>query len=268
MKKAFKNFLVKNGYYSKPDFIIIGAQKAGTTGLFFTLSKHSLIVEGSKKEIHYFDNDDWYAKNELHTYHSFFPLPFSLPKGAKLFEATPIYIFHPEVAKRLHQYNPNLQLILILRNPADRAFSAWTMYHHHFNAKTGLYEDLHDPRTFTEAVEEELAVIEHSTYYEDKKAYVKRGLYHYQVEEFLKYFPKEQILFLESKDLKKSFEQNLAKVQDFIGVPQEDLHIIQANKSKISDKELYTKDIQKLKEFYKPHNEKLFELIGQEYQWD
>lgn len=264
--KRLKNLLLKVGYYSKPNFIIIGAQKAGTTGLFSTLNKHNSIIGSHKKEIHYFDNDSWYSEKKLHSYHSFFPLPHNVPKKARLFEATPIYLFHPLVAKRLYKYNPNLKLIVLLRNPSERAFSAWTMYHHHF--KTGRHKYLHDPRPFDIAIKEELKNIENTSFVDNKIAYIKRGIYHYQIEEYLKYFPLEQMLFIESNALKEHSEKTLKVIHDFIDVPSRQQLLIKANKSKVSQKAIYEKDLQILKDFYRPHNEKLYYLIGEEYNWD
>ena len=261
-----KTFLCKIGYYSKPDFMIIGAQKAGTTGLFNTLNNHSLIIGSSGKEIHYFDNDLWYSKKQLHSYHSYFPLPHNVPQNARLFEATPIYLFHPLVAERLYKYNPKLKLIVLLRDPAHRAFSAWTMYHHHL--KTGPHKNSHDPRPFDVAIKEELKNIQSTSFYENKIAYVKRGIYHNQIEEYLKYFPIEQLLFVESHALKKQPQKTLKSIYDFIEVPNNQNRLIKSNKSKVSQKEIYEKDIQILKDFYSTENEKLYKLIGSEYNWN
>ncbi|NNC84553.1 MAG: hypothetical protein HKN75_00625 [Bacteroidia bacterium] len=262
----FKYFLSAIGYTSRPDFIIIGAQKAGTTSLFNILNQHSLIKGSNKKEIHFFDDDHWYSHNRIYQYHTYFPLPHNVKRGSKVFETTPIYIFHPEAAYRLHKYNPRIKLILILRNPTERAFSSWTMYHHHF--KTGKDSYFHDPRSFTEAVQDDLDKLEKITFSEDRISYVKRGIYHYQIEEYLKYFPKEQILFLENSELKNQFEKTSQKIQSFVGVPFEKLNMTELNKGKINDKELYLNDIVKLQNFYAPHNKKLFKLINKEFDWN
>jgi hypothetical protein len=266
MNKFIETVLIKLGYYSKPDFIIVGAQKAGTSGLFQILNQHSLIIGSKKKEIHYFDKDAWFQENDLTSYHSFFPLPHQVPKNAKLFEATPVYLFHPEVAKRLYNYNPKLKLIVLLRNPASRAFSAWTMYHHLF--KTGEHKKHHDPRTFTEAVGEEITSLENTSFFDNRAAYVKRGIYHSQIAEYLKYFPMGQLLFIESNDLRREEEKCLAQIQSFVGVPHEKLSFVEANMSTVSEVEHYKDDLLKLKEFYKPYNKKLYDLIGRNFNWD
>ena len=266
MKSKIRQTLAKLGYYTKPDFIIIGAQKSGTTGLFDILDKHSCIASSAMKEVHYFDNDEWFNNNKLFEYHSVFPLPYKLNAKSKAFEASPMYIFHPEVASRLHHYNPNLKLILSLREPAQRAFSAWTMYHHHF--KTGKYSYLHDPRTFSEAITEEINGIEKESYYTNPISYVKRGIYHLQIEKYLEYFKKEQLLIFEANTLRKQPDQVLKTIQNFIDVPHEKLDFISSNSSKLNEKDKYKNDIISLQEFYKPYNEKLFNLLGERYDWN
>lgn len=266
MRKRFRRFLVKAGYYSYPDFIIIGAQKAGTLSLFTILNQHSKLKGSIRKEIHYFDNDQWYLQGKLYQYHSFFPLPIDVPQGGKLFEATPIYLFHPEVAYRLHKYNPKLKLIVLLREPSAIAFSAWTMYHNRF--KTGVFKNLYDPRTFSEAVADELDNLEQTSFYDNKAAYVKRGIYYYQLENYYKYFNVDQILIIENNELKENFDNTISKISSFLNIPNEKLKLLELNKSEVNEKIKYIEDIQKLKEFYKPSNRKLFQLIGKEFNWD
>ncbi len=265
MKRKIRKTLARLGYCTRPDFIIIGAQKCGTSGLFKMLEAHSHMAPSLVKEVHYFDNDQWYQKQNIHEYHSFFPFPKDISKGSKVFEATPLYIFHPEVASRLYNYNPKLKLILLLRDPAERAFSAWTMFHHHF--KTGKHAHLHDPRPFSTAINKEIQQLENTSYNDNRIAYVKRGIYDTQIKTYLKHFNSDQLLILESKALKTQSSKTLKTVQQFIGVPYEELPYKSQNVSKVSEKELYKDDINALRAFYQPHNERLFELIGETWDW-
>jgi hypothetical protein len=99
------------GFYSKPTFLILGAQKAGTTSLFSILNQHSLIKSSLKKEVHYFDDDNWYNKSKISDYHLFFPLKYKTKRNTQIFEASPSYLIHPKVAERLFKYNQNLSLL-------------------------------------------------------------------------------------------------------------------------------------------------------------
>lgn len=266
MKEKLRSLLVRMGYCSKPDFIIIGAQKAGTSALFDMLNQHQHIMGSNKKEIHYFSNDEWSTKKKYHSYHSYFPLPHQHTAETKLFEATPIYLFHPGVAARLHEYNDKLKLIVLLRNPVSRAYSAWNMYHQNF--KDGPLQQLHDPRSFSEAVTHELANIDSSDYYVDRRSYVKRAIYADQIENYLKYFPKNQLLFIESNQLHQNHESALKKIQAFIGVPCEALPLKESHQAKRAKSEEYQSEEAKLRSFYKPHNERLYAIVGEDYGWD
>lgn len=266
MKVKIREALLKVGYATKPDFIIIGAQKGGTSALFHTLKNHTYTIPSAVKEVHYFDDDEWYNKKRVFEYHSFFPLPKFFHPKRKAFEATPLYIFHPEVPHRLYKFNPRLKLIITLRDPAERAFSAWTMYHHHF--KSGNNTRYHDPRTFSNAISDQIENMENESFYDNKIAYVKRGIYHEQIERYFSYFPKDQLLIIDSNELKNRPDDVLKRIQDFIEIPYEKLKPINANSRRVDERDKYLDDIKFLKEFYKPHNERLFALIGERFEWD
>jgi hypothetical protein len=113
-----------------PDFLIIGAQKSGTSSLFNWLNKHPQMRGSSIKEIHYFNNHihfgrdiNWYCKN--------FP-----GKAVFRFEATPAYMYSPHTCESIHRTYPSMKFIVVLRNPVDRAYSAYNHYRSHF-AKRG-----------------------------------------------------------------------------------------------------------------------------------
>jgi hypothetical protein len=263
MNMGMREALIRLGYCSKPDFMIIGAQKAGTTGLFDALGKHSRITSSSVKEVHYFDNDEWYGKGDIAEYHSFFPLPNL--RWSKKFESSPFYIYHPRVAERLHAYNSDLKLIILLREPASRAFSAWTMYHHHF--KKGGFSHLHDPRPFSQAISEEIENMDQENFEANRIAYVKRGIYYSQIEQYLKYFSIQQILILESSFLRMHPNDAFRRIQKFIGVPEEQLTVSSKNVRQIDESYRYKTELGELGAFYKPYNDRLYSLIGESYDW-
>ena len=128
-----------------PDFFIIGAKKCGTTFLYHLLGQHPHVEAAKKKEIHYFDHhfskgNDWYR--------SHFPPP-TWKEGRRSItgESSPYYLFHPHAARRMAGVVPRARLIVLLRNPVDRAYS-----HYHQEAGRG-----HEPLTFEEAIEAEEA---------------------------------------------------------------------------------------------------------------
>ena len=109
----------------KVDFIIAGVQKSGTTALFSYLCEHNEICMSDKKEIHFFDRRRYFI---LFPNYLFYHSNFSNFKSQKLIgEATPIYIYWKKAIERLVRYNPNIKLIIVLRNPITRAYSHWNM---------------------------------------------------------------------------------------------------------------------------------------------
>ena len=113
-----------------PSFIIIGAQRCGTTSLYDYLSHHPQIIPSPVKELFYFD--DYYTR-PIEWYKSFFPtkkeqekLERDLVASVITGEASPSYFFHPYAAKRIKETLPQIKLILVLRDPIERAYSHYT----------------------------------------------------------------------------------------------------------------------------------------------
>ncbi|HWI56250.1 MAG TPA: sulfotransferase domain-containing protein, partial [Bacillota bacterium] len=109
----------------RPDFLILGAQKAGTSSLEFFLSQHPQIKCARTKEVGFFSRDQlfqsgpgWYARQ----------FPRRNWPGTLLFEATPEYLYYPFAAERIREFDPRMKCLILLRNPVNRAFSAWNMY--------------------------------------------------------------------------------------------------------------------------------------------
>ena len=102
-----------------PNFIIAGAEKSGTSSLLFYMSEHEDIFTPAKKEIHFFDDGDNFNEG-IDWYKQW----FTGWSGEKAIgECTPIYMYFPECAQRIHDVYPEMKLIFILRNPVDRAYS-------------------------------------------------------------------------------------------------------------------------------------------------
>jgi hypothetical protein len=242
-----------------PDFIIIGAQRAGTTSLYSHLSKHPAIIPSLCKEIHYFDvnphRPQWW-------YRAHFPRRSQMRgESGELRitgEATPRYLYHPGADERLHALLPKAKLIVLLRNPADRALS-----HYFFlKGKDAPLSALH------EAVEREAETLSSNTASSAEKgeSYLRRGLYAEQLERWLRLFPREQMLVLQSERFLAEPRETLAQVQSFLGLRQaleDDYRRLHATAYPALDESLRSW----LAEFYRPYNERLFELLGQQYDW-
>ena len=110
----------------KVDFAICGTQKGGTSALDAYLREHPEICMADVKEVHFFDTEKHFAREAINysKYHSF----FTPQKSHKILgEATPVYMYWPNAPQRLREYNPRMKLIILLRNPIERAYSHWNM---------------------------------------------------------------------------------------------------------------------------------------------
>lgn len=255
-------------YRALPDFIIIGAQKAGTTSLFAYLEQHPQILPSYKKELEYFDGGkysvDLFAKGEG-WYRAHFPLKTFMGHDKKTFEASPSYIFNPNAPKRIFDRIPDVKMILLLRNPTERAISQY------FHMKRLHAEEL----PLMEALMEEenrLAPILKNKDYNTRKfdfwTYKMRGKYEEQIQRYLKYFPREQILIIDSDELYQKPKETLEQIYAFVGVDNKyiikDLkpRNVSTNRNRVDPKVF-----EYLNDFFHPYNQKLYDLIGKKYDW-
>ncbi len=109
---------------SLPNAIIIGAPRCGTTHLFNSLRYHPNVHPSRIKEIHFFDREEKYVRGENY-YRSFFPYQMMVRQGDVVIEATPGYFLDPKVPDRIASIVPDVKLILLLRNPVERAISRY-----------------------------------------------------------------------------------------------------------------------------------------------
>ncbi len=194
----------------KIDFLVAGTQKGGTTALFHYLSKHAEIGIGERKEIHFFDRDAYAdeanPKNIARAYHNHFT-DDALSKTTGDF--TPIYMYWKPCPTRIHRYNPNIKLILSLRNPIERAFSHWNM-----ERSRGAESLPFDDAIRTEAHRlRDCPNQQHRVY-----SYIDRGRYHEQIKRLLRLFPESNILLYRSEELITAPRETLEKICTFLGV--------------------------------------------------
>ena len=110
------------------DFLILGAQKSGTTALSHFIRQHPEIAMANPKEVHLFDSVDYsnaWSLDEINArYVGFYDLDV---EGTFRGEATPIYLYFKEIAAEVKRYNPDMKIIVLLRNPVERAVSHYFM---------------------------------------------------------------------------------------------------------------------------------------------
>jgi len=188
------------------NFIICGTQKGGTSALDAYLREHPKICMAEKKEVHFFDNESFFhnKKTDYSIYHS----SFQSNKSHDLVgEATPIYMYWHGVPRRIWEYKPTMKLIILLRNPVERAFSHWNM------EKSRNAEVL----PFWSAIKSEKErCLEELPHQHRVYSYIDRGFYLKQLERIWSYFPKVSTLVLKSEYLNNQPHEALGEVCDFL----------------------------------------------------
>lgn len=173
-----------------PSLVIIGAQKAGTTTLFDILVQHPQVIAPRKKEISYFSKDEEYAKGIERYWKEFPRYPRTLGRFITL-DASPMYLYHEQAPERIAKHLPDALCLAILRDPVSRAYSAWNMYRSFKDHP--VHGRLYDPRSFEQAVEEEMA----EKFDRPGRRYLERSEYAVQLERFLSFMPSQRLIIWE-----------------------------------------------------------------------
>jgi len=245
-----------------PDFVVIGAQRSGTTSLYDYFLRHPQVIPAYKKEIHFHDlhharGVKWYRAN--------FPLRRQVTGGRITGEATPNYFVHPQAPERLHATTPNARLILLLRNPVDRAHSAWRLRTME-GSETGSFEDalereLARAHTSVADIEDPRTVGRHLRF-----LYLEKSRYPEQLERWWTLFPRDQMLIVKAEELFSEPAAALGAIAGFLGVePWQPVVFRTVNEARPApiDPSLRTR----LVEYFAPHNARLEEMVGRSFDW-
>ena len=259
----------------KPAFLIIGAEKAGTTSLFRYLAEHPRVVAPLRKEILYFQA---YSDRPLAWYLAHFPRLDSVAADAITGEASPSYLFDPLVAERVARALPEAKVIALLRDPIARAISH---YHHKVNKRVGESRELAECLV-AEGMElqPELTarLIADLGWRPDRVRslasnpppsayYIKRGFYADQLQNWFKFYNRDQILVLRSEDLFQKPRETYARTLKFLDLDFFDLGPMRAyNTGSYGDVDPVI--IRYLSDIYAAPNRRLNELIGIDFGWN
>ena len=274
-QKIFYGLIKRNYYYLSSPFrvlpkcFVIGVVRSGTTSLYHYLGQHPCISSSAYDEIGYFDNNYHLGVN---WYKSLFPTKFTKNKIIKkhgkflTYDVTPFYIYNSLVARRILASFPRAKIISNLRNPIDRAYSNYIL----------MYQDGDTTKTFEEMIQSAMDEIEKNKSKLNDEAYaadtfyqniLARGFYADQLEIWFEIFQKKQILIIPSEDLALKPDQVLTKVFEFLDLPYFKIKdFTRQNKREYHPMKDETRKL--LVEFYKPHNKKLFDMLGSKFDWD
>jgi hypothetical protein len=243
-----------------PDFLILGAQKAGTTALYDYLHRQPAISGPAWKEVSFFDRhwargERWYRGN------------FPRRAAARVGEASPGYLFHPDAPRRVRELLPDARLVAVLRDPVARAYS-------HYRHEVALGRE---PLSFEDALAAEDGRMDgelermaadpaYFSYAWWNWTYRARGLYAEQLERWYAVFPREQLLVVLNEELAADTAGTVARVLDFLGAPPPQ----PAEYPRVYDRDyerMRPETRTELEAFYAAPNRRLSELLGRELAW-
>jgi len=253
-----------------PDFFVIGVARSGTTSLFHYLGQHHNIKRASYDELGYLDENFHLG---LNWYRSLFPTKFTKQNIEKkhkkflTFDVTPFYIYNPLVIKRILENFPTSKIIANLRNPIDRAYS---------NFHQQIQDNNDTKTTFEELVNEELDIIKNNKFDLNNPAtlvdnfyelLLARGLYEMQLVPWYNSFSKNQIFIVSSEELADNTNNTLNEIFSFLNISH--IEIKDTSRQNKRQYPIMKNDTrQLLVEFYKPYNEKLYNLLNRKFDWD
>lgn len=250
-----------------PQFLILGAQRSGTTTLYKWIMQHPQILPGTEKEIHFFDRN---FQNGVSWYRLHFPTLRQLGSDRITGEATPYYLFHPRAPERIRRVLPDVKMIALLRNPVERAVS------HYFREVHLEHEDRPIEKALLmeeSRLQPELEKMRKDEFYfseiHHQKSYKTRGLYAEQLKRYFDFFGREQLLVLSSEEYFADPEKALHVIFSFLEinagvlphklVPQETAGRVPGVPDAV---------YQALQKYFEPHNEILFQLLGRNLGWN
>ncbi|WP_164525487.1 sulfotransferase domain-containing protein [Siminovitchia acidinfaciens] len=219
-----------------PDFIIMGEMKCGTTALYRYITDHPKVEPAKRKELAFFHA---YYDKGIEWYKSQFPDCEQCMTG----EATG-YLKFPNVARKIHKVLPKIKLILILRNPVDRAYS-----HYHMHLRKGIISI-----PFEKAIQ-------------GKSTYLDKGIYVRKLKRWMEIFPREQFHIVQSEKLYKQPQKTMDEIFKFLGLPRYKLNVYDHHNAGSYSK-MNSETRKKLVDYYKPYNEELYQLLGEKFNWD
>ena len=194
----------------KVNTFIVGAPKTGTTSLYYYLNQHMNVCMSSIKEPNFFSSKEvnslFYKSqiiDDIDEYHKL----FSANKKQIIGEASVSYLFFEDVPNRIHKYNPKAKIIILLRNPIDRAFSHYLM-----DFRLGFCS-----KNFENIIDEP------ETYPQYHQQYIELGNYFLQLKRYYEIFHKDQLLIVFYDDLKSDSPTVMKTIFSFLEIEFQDI---------------------------------------------
>lgn len=255
-----------------PGFLIVGAQRCGTTSMYRTLSQHPAVLKAVlHKGIHYFDTG---YDHGLAWYQGHFPLRARAALTRRTagqvpltFESSPYYMFHPLAAERIRRDLPDVKLLVLVRDPVERAYSA----HAHEIARgyeTEPFEralELEDQRLAGEAerIISQPGYLSHS---HQHHGYLARGRYADQLERLDKLFGRDRVHVVDSGRFFTDPEPVYDGVLDFLGLRHHGYPVFERHNAR--PRSPMPEALRaRLGEHFRPYDERLADWLGRAPSW-
>jgi LPS sulfotransferase NodH len=255
-----------------PDYLIIGAQRAGTTSLYKYLAQHPAVGAALLgKGAHFFDTN---YTGDVDSYRAHFPTRtykwwVKVRRGLDLVtgEASPYYLAHPHAPYRIAETLPDVRLIALLRDPVERAYSH---YQHELarGFETLSFEEGIDrePERLAGELEKMRADPSYNSFSYQHHSYLARGHYAEQLQAWYSLFPEHQILVLASEHFFADPDRAYQRVLEFLGVPPRSLRRYETfNPRRYEDMNEATR--RRLTEHFSEPNARLYELLEADLGW-
>lgn len=245
---------------TRPDYIIAGAGKCGTTSMQAYLAAHPLVRAPLGKEVHYFDHN--YSRGES-WYRAHFPLARRW-RPWLTGEATPYYLCHPGVPRRVAQAVPDVKIIVLLRDPVERAYSQYRMVRDEYRCECLTFEDAlrAEERRLVgerERLAREPSYRSHSHLF---FSYKERGRYAEQLERWFTYFDRDRMLLVKSEDLFARPREVLAEAFAFLQLPAWRPESLPIYNRGTYERPMSEEAREHLSKYFVEHNERLGLLLG------
>ena len=241
------------------NFLIIGAQRAGTTSLYEYICAHPNVKKAREKEIHFFD---WQYSKGFAWYKRQFPKMRGT--GCITGEASPSYLFGQKVPARVARHKPEIKLLVLLRDPVMRAYS---QYYH--NKARGT-----EPLAFRKALDVEEGRVHYADYRDwFEWSYKRRGWYAEQLTRWFRYFPRNQFHIIKSEDLFANSFTEMEGVFEFLSLKSfaPNSNIYDYTHDYVAHRQqkyrTYQSTVEYLREYFEPYNQVLYKLLDRDFEW-
>lgn len=265
MGRAQQRLRFARGQLGKlPDYLVVGAQKCGSTSLCSMISEHPDVAPALVKEVHFFETQANFAKG-ADWYRAFFPTEKEAD-GKLTGEGTPL-MHHPLATRRIAAMVPEARIIVILRDPVSRS---WSQYTHDFvrGRVSTSFEDL-------VAAEEAMPDLSIEALGEDTKdarrwqrlSLLRRGRYAEQIERWRVHFPREQMLILFLNDLAADPQGTMDRVHAFLDLAPRDIGTLKRMNTALRNGQISNDTRAYLRAYFAPHDARLAQILDRPLPW-